>query len=94
MSPEDFFTLEHQAFHSVRIPEKLRNLKHEEPLRPKDVLHLFAKANPSFTQGSFVVSCEKERLTAVEVCLAKDGLMPISCQGLRGCDAQAVQIIP
>jgi ribonuclease T2 len=40
------------------------------------------------------VSCEKERLTAVEVCLAKDGLMPISCQGLRGCDAQAVQIIP
>jgi len=94
MSPEDFFTLEHQAFHSVRIPEKLRNLKHEEPLRPKDVLHLFAKANPSFPQGSFVVSCEKERLTAVEVCLAKDGLMPISCQGLRGCDAQAVQIIP
>jgi len=94
MSPEEFFGLEHQAFHSVRIPKKLRDLKHEEPLRPKDILHLFAKANPSFPQGSIVVSCAKERLTAVEVCLAKDGLLPISCQGLHGCDAEALRIAP
>jgi len=93
MSPEEFFGLEHQAFHSVRIPKKLRELKHEEPMRPKDVLDLFAKANPSFPQDSVVVSCEKGRLTAVEVCLAKVGLMPISCQGLRGCDAQAIRIM-
>ena len=94
MSPEEYFRLEHQAFHSVRIPEKLRNLKHEEPLRPKDILHLFAKANPSFPQGSIVVSCAKDRLTAVEVCLAKDGLLPISCQGLQGCDSEALRIAP
>jgi ribonuclease T2 len=94
MSPEEFFSLEHQAFHSVRIPKKLRELKHEEPMRPKDVLDLFAKANPSFPQNSVVVSCEKGRLTAVEVCLAKVGLMPISCEGIHGCDAQAIRIVP
>jgi ribonuclease T2 len=94
MSPEEFFVLERQAFHSVRIPRKLRELKHEGPMRPKDILDLFAKANPSFPQDSVVVSCEKERLTAVEVCLAKDGLMPISCHGLRQCDAQALKIMP
>jgi ribonuclease T2 len=94
MSPDEFFGLERQAFHSVRIPKKLRKLKHEEPMRPKDILDLFAKANPSFPQDSVVVSCEKERLTAVEVCLAKDGLMPISCHGLRQCDAQALKVMP
>ncbi|MBB5344884.1 ribonuclease T2 family protein [Tunturibacter empetritectus] len=94
MSPDEFFGLEHQAFHSVRIPKKLRELKHEEPMRPKDILDLFAKANPSFPQGSVVVSCADHRLTAVEVCLAKDGLMPISCQGLRECDALALRITP
>jgi ribonuclease T2 len=94
MSPEEFFGLERQAFHSVRIPRKLRELKHEEPMRPKDILDLFAKANPSFPQDSVVVSCEKERLTAVEVCLAKDGLLPISCHGLRQCDAQALKVMP
>jgi ribonuclease T2 len=78
---------------TMMSPEEFFRLEHEEPLRPKDILHLFAKANPSFPQRSFVVSCAKERLTAVEVCLAKDGLMPISCQGLRGCDAQAVKIM-
>jgi ribonuclease T2 len=93
MAPEEFFSLEHQAFHSVRIPKKLRELKHEEPMRPKDVVDLFAKANPSFPQNSIVVSCEKGRLTAVEVCLAKIGLMPISCQGIHGCDAQAIRIV-
>jgi ribonuclease T2 len=93
MSPVEFFSLEHQAFHSVRIPKKLRELKHEEPMRPKDVVDLFAKANPSFPQNSVVVSCEKGRLTAVEVCLAKVGLAPISCQGIRGCDAQAIRIV-
>jgi len=93
MSPEEFFSLEHQAFHSVRIPKKLRELKHEEPMRPKDVLDLFAKANPSFPQNSVVVSCEKGRLTAVEVCLAKVGLMPISCQGIHGCDAQTLRLV-
>jgi ribonuclease T2 len=93
MSPEEFFSLEHQAFHSVRIPKKLRELKHEEPMRPKDVVDLFAKANPSFPQNSVVVSCEKGRLTAVEVCLAKIGLEPISCQGIRGCDAQAIRVV-
>jgi ribonuclease T2 len=94
MSPEEFFALEHYAFHSVRIPRKLRELKHEVPMRPKDVLDLFAKANPWFPQGSVVVSCEKERLTAVEVCMAKVGLLPISCVGLRGCSADAIKIAP
>lgn len=93
MSPEEFFGLERQAFHSVRIPKKLRKLKHEEPMRPKDIVDLFAKANPSFPQESVVVSCADHRLTAVEVCLAKDGLMPISCQGLRECDADAFRVV-
>jgi ribonuclease T2 len=65
MSAEEFFRLEHQAFHSVRIPKKLRELTREVPMRPKDVVDLFAKANPSFPQGSVVASCADHRLTGL-----------------------------
>ena len=94
LPPDEFFAAEHMAFHSLTIPDFFKTLDHEVLLKPAEILGMFAKANPSFPQDSVVVSCEKERLTAVEVCLAKDGLMPISCHGLRQCDAQALKIMP
>jgi ribonuclease T2 len=92
--PEEFFAEEHRAFRSVKVPKLFERLDHEVLLKPAEIVELFARANPSFPKGSVVVSCGHSRLTAVEVCVAKDGLEPIACQGLHECDAQVVRIAP
>jgi ribonuclease T2 len=94
LSPDAFFAAEHRAFHSLKIPEFFEKLDHEVLLKPSEILGMFAKANPSFPEGSIVLSCGNNRLTAIEACLAKDDLRPIACQGLRGCRAQVVRITP
>jgi ribonuclease T2 len=94
LSAEEFFAEEHKAFRSVTVPKYFESLDHEVLLKPAEILDMFAKANPSFPQGSILLSCGNNRLTAIEVCMAKDGLAPIACQGLRSCRAQVVRITP
>ncbi|HXC94104.1 MAG TPA: hypothetical protein VNU92_00305 [Edaphobacter sp.] len=92
VSPEDFFSMERTAFRSVRMPKLFDGLDHEVTLTPAEIVDSFAEENPSFPAGSFVVTCAKERLTAIEACFSKDGLKPIGCAGLRGCDAKTVRV--
>ena len=94
LSPDGFFALEHQAFHEVAIPPFFAALDREVLLKPNEILALFAKANPTFPAGSFVVSCGNNRLTAIEACLSKDGLKPMACREVRGCNAQVVRVTP
>jgi ribonuclease T2 len=94
LAPDDFFTLEHKAFHSLVIPRLFNELDHEVLLKPAEIVGSFAKANPSFPAGSILLSCGHNRLTAIEACFSKDGLKPIACQGLRECRAQVVRVTP
>ncbi len=94
LTPEEFFALEHQAFHSLTIPRLFTSIDHEVLLKPAEILDLFAKANPSFPAGSILLSCGHNRLTAIEACFSKEGLKPIACQGLRECHAQVVRVTP
>lgn len=94
LSPDNFFALEHRAFHSLVIPKLFTDIDHETLLKPAEIVALFAKANPSFPAGSILVSCGHNRLTAIEACFTKDGLKPTVCQGLRECHAQVVRITP
>jgi len=94
LSPDEFFELEHQAFRTVVVPRLFLDLDHEVLLKPEAILDLFAKANPDFPAGSFVVSCGNNRLTAIEACLTKKGLKPMVCREVPGCKAQVVRITP
>jgi ribonuclease T2 len=94
LAPDDYFSLEHKAYHSLTIPDFFDGLSHEVMLKPAEILSLFTKANPRFPPGSILVSCDRNRLTAIEACFAKDGLRPIACQGLRGCEAEIVRVMP
>jgi ribonuclease T2 len=88
-----FFAMEHQAFHSLKIPPQLEHIDHEISLTPDSILELFARANPDFPQGSILLSCGRNHLTAIEACFSKD-LKPMACQGLRSCRAKSVKITP
>jgi ribonuclease T2 len=93
VGPQRFFAMEHQAFHSLKIPSQFEHIDHEISLTPNAILDLFARANPDFPQGSILLSCGHNHLTAIEACFSKD-LKPIACQGLRSCRANSVTITP
>jgi ribonuclease T2 len=93
VGPQRFFAMEHQAFHSLKIPTQFEHIDHEISLTPNAILDLFAQANPNFPLGSILLSCGRNHLTAIEACFSKD-LKPIACQGLRGCRANSVEIEP
>jgi ribonuclease T2 len=94
LSPEAFFATARQAYTSVAIPDQLKKLDKEVMLPPDQILTMFYRANPSFPQGSFSLSCGNNRLTAVVACFSKDTVQPIACQGLRSCRANNVKITP
>ncbi len=93
VGPQRFFSMEHQAFHSLKIPSQFEHIDREISLTPNTILDLFAQANPDFPQGSILLSCGRNYLTAIEACFDKN-LKPIVCQGLRSCRANSVKITP
>lgn len=93
LSPNGFFADEHKAFHLVAIPPMFESIDHELQMAPADILEMFRAANPEFPPGSILLSCENNRLTAVEVCMTKD-LKPMACKGLKSCGATTIMIAP
>jgi ribonuclease T2 len=93
LSPDAFFQLARQAFHSVQIPQTLSTLNKQISLPPAKILGLFTEANPSITNASLAMSCGSNYLTAVEVCLDKQA-HPIACGKIRSCRANSVRIPP
>jgi ribonuclease T2 len=94
LSPDAFFALEHKAFQNLTVPKLFKSLDHEVLLKPDDILQLFHDANPSYPPGSIVLSCGNNRLTAIEACVSKDGLVPLTCSNVPGCRAQVVRVAP
>jgi ribonuclease T2 len=93
LSPDAFFTLARNASHSVAIPPALSKLDHQVSMPPAQILDLFTAANPSIPRSSLAVSCGNNYLTAVEVCLKKNG-QPTPCGPVRSCRANTVRIPP
>lgn len=94
LSPKTFFTTADHAFEAVHIPAVLQHVHHELQLKPNDIAAALDQANPNFPQGSVVLSCGRNYLTAINVCLSKSGLKPVACQNLRACGATVVKIAP
>ena len=93
LSAGDYFAEIHKAYAAVKIPPNIGSGSDAEGVTPDDLLSRFAAANPGYPAGSFALSCGNNRLTAIEICLAKD-LRPEACQGVRSCRANVVKVTP
>ncbi len=78
----------------MKTPQLLQSVNTTLQLKPSDILSAFYQANPSFPQGSLALSCGRNYLTAIEVCLSKKGLQPIACQNVHTCAATVVKVVP
>ncbi|WP_263413733.1 ribonuclease T2 family protein [Terriglobus aquaticus] len=94
LAADAFFTTADRAFESVKTPPQLQNVTQTLQLKPSDILDAFYKANPGFPQGSLALSCGRNYLTAIEVCLNKNTLKPIACQNIATCGATVVKVAP
>jgi ribonuclease T2 len=93
MAADAYFSAVRRAYAAVKIPEGIGAGSDAGGVAPDVLLARFAKANPSYPQGSFALSCGNNRLTAIEVCLTKD-LQPEPCQGVRSCRANMIKVSP
>ncbi len=93
LSPDAFFSTARQAYTSVIVPDTLKRVDQQVMLQPDAILAMFYKANPSFPQSSFALSCGRNELTAVEACFSRD-MQPIACQNIRTCRANVVKVQP
>ena len=91
LSADAFFGAARRAYEAVKIPGALATLTAQTMMTPDAIAEAFTAANPGFAQGSVVVSCGHNYLTAVEVCLDKT-LKPMACPALRSCRANVVRI--
>jgi ribonuclease T2 len=94
LSPSTFFATARQAYTSVSIPEEFKVIQKDTELSPVAILSMFYRANNTFPQGSFALSCKDNRLTAIEACFSKDTVQPIACQNIPTCQAPVVKITP
>jgi ribonuclease T2 len=93
LAPDAYFTAIGTAFHAVKIPPGFVKVTQQEMLAPSAIVGQFAAANPGWPQGSIALSCGKNYLTAVEVCLSKT-LAPEACQNVHTCGATVVKVTP
>ena len=94
LAPDTFFLAADHAFEAVKTPQLLQSVTQTLQLKPDDILSAFYQENPSLPQGSLALSCGRNYLTAIEVCLSKTGQHPIACQGIHTCGASLVKVAP
>ncbi len=93
LAPDPYFGEIRSAFHQVKIPSAFAGNNPPASAPPGAVLDQFAATNPDWPQGSLALSCGRNYLTAVEVCLSKT-LTPETCQNVPTCGATVVKITP
>ncbi len=91
LAPDAYFAEIGTAFHALRIPADFSGAHQPASLAPSSIVADFTAANPSLPPGSVAISCGRNYLTAVEVCLSKS-LHPGACRNVRTCGATVVKI--
>ncbi len=89
-----YFKLIRQEFSSIHIPAKFTAPSQQFMLTPAEVKDAFVQANPQLKAEDMTVSCGNNYLTAVSVCLSKDGQAAVACQNLKDCRANKIKVLP
>lgn len=72
LDPDDYFELADRAFAAIHIPSPLTAASKPLPMSADDVRSAFVDANPGMNEDMLAVSCRRNTLSEVRVCLSKD----------------------
>ena len=93
LSSAEYFNQVEQAFKSVHVPDRYKNLNHSQQISVRDVEQDFAQANNAPPE-SFRLSCHAGQLVALEACLDKDLHYQACPATARECTSSQVKLAP
>jgi ribonuclease T2 len=90
-----YFETIRKARAAVKIPEEFLQLSEPKTIAPDDLEAAFIKANPGLSSTAISVTCDRNRLSEVRICLSKD-LQFRSCEEIdrRACRRDEVVMPP
>jgi len=78
MEALDYFATADRATAVLRIPAALDAPRADQTLQAGQIISLFRSANPQLPEGALTLSCSRNSLSEVRVCLSRD-LVPRAC---------------
>src|SRR6201996_4573521 len=90
-----YFETIRKARAAVKIPEEYLQLSEAKSVAPAEIEAAFVKANPGLTTSEMGVTCSRNYLSEVRICLSKD-LQFHPCEEIasRSCNRDQVQMPP
>lgn len=94
LPPRDYFDLVRRARERVTVPPLLSTLDEPLTVSPTTLRQAFRRLNPGLTDDGMMISCRRDRLVEVRVCLTP-ALEFTSClRPPRRCPARNLQVTP
>jgi ribonuclease T2 len=95
LSPRAYFDTIRKARAAVKIPDEYLQLAEPKTVAPDAIEDAFIKANPGLSNAAIAVTCNRNRLSEVRICLSKD-LQFRACEEIdrRGCRRDQVVMPP
>jgi ribonuclease T2 len=90
-----YFETIRKARSAVKIPEEYLQLSAPKTVAPAEIEDAFIKVNPGLSSAAIAVTCDKNRLSEVRICMGKD-LQFRACEeiDLRACRRDQVEMPP
>src|SRR5438128_3047322 len=90
-----YFETIRKARSAVKIPEEYLELSAAKTVAPAEIEEAFIKANPGLSASAVAVTCDKNRLSEVRICMNKD-LQFRACEEIdrRACRREQVTMPP
>jgi ribonuclease T2 len=91
----DYFKLVRQAHDTIRIPAELTDVQNESRSSPQAVEAAFIRSNPGLSRSAVAVTCDRERVDEVRICLDKSlGFRPCPEVDGQSCRRSDITIPP
>jgi ribonuclease T2 len=90
-----YFETIRKARSVLKIPEEYLELSAPKTVAPAEIEEAFIKANPGLSSSAIAVTCDKNRLSEVRICMSKD-LQFRACEEIdrRACRREQVTMPP
>ena len=92
LSSDEYLALMRKAYASITVPPLFAKVSQNLQVAPKVIQDAFLESNPSLTHGTVAVTCDRQMIKEVRICLTKD-LAPRPCAGeIKGCTMSAAEL--
>jgi ribonuclease T2 len=95
LGQRSYFEAIRKARAGVKIPDEFLDLQQAKTIAPDAIEEAFIKVNPGLSNSAIAVTCDRNRLTEVRVCMSKD-LQFRACEEIdrRACRRDQVVMPP